>query len=169
MSDAPKPGQSEGPRAPKSERYDDRTPPPELPRAPRAAPNYVTQRGLAMLQERVAQAKQKVEAAGLTELERAWARRELSWLQTRLGSALLVSRSPRDEVGFGAIVEVSSEGRTRIWQIVGDDEADTKRGLVSWNSPLARALLGARVGDTVSWRKPSGDSQIVVLHIEYNL
>ena len=130
-------------------------------------PNYVTHRGLVQLRERLGQAQQRLKMLGLTELERAWAQREHDWVQSRVASAIPVERAPRDEAGFGAIVEVASEGETRTWHIVGDDEADTRRGLVAWSSPLARALIGARVGDTVTWKKPSGESQLLVLNIEY--
>jgi transcription elongation GreA/GreB family factor len=50
---------------------------------------------------------------------------------------------------------------------VGEDEADAEHGLVSYVSPLAMALLGARVGDEVRWQRPAGDMMIEVLRIEY--
>jgi transcription elongation factor GreB len=50
---------------------------------------------------------------------------------------------------------------------VGEDEADAEHGLVSYVSPLAQALLGARVGDEVRWQRPAGDMTIEVLNIEY--
>jgi transcription elongation GreA/GreB family factor len=51
--------------------------------------------------------------------------------------------------------------------IVGEDEADVATGKVSWLSPLAKALIGARVGDTVKWRRPVGDTDLEILDIHY--
>jgi transcription elongation GreA/GreB family factor len=52
-------------------------------------------------------------------------------------------------------------------RIVGDDEADAPAGYISWASPLARALIGARVGDAVTWRRPAGTAEIEILRVEY--
>ena len=49
--------------------------------------------------------------------------------------------------------------------IVGEDEADAQNGKVSWVSPLARALLGARIGDVITWKRPSGDVELDVVSI----
>jgi len=51
--------------------------------------------------------------------------------------------------------------------IVGDDEADVAAGSISWASPLAKATLGARVGDTVKWRRPAGASDVEIVSIDY--
>jgi transcription elongation factor GreB len=50
---------------------------------------------------------------------------------------------------------------------VGDDEADVAAGKVSWASPLARALIGAKVGDTVVWRRPAGETQVELVDVRY--
>ena len=55
----------------------------------------------------------------------------------------------------------------RIFAIVGEDEADTKSGKISYVSPLAVALLGAKRGDTVVWKRPAGDARLKVERIEY--
>ena len=59
------------------------------------------------------------------------------------------------------------DGMERIFSIVGEDEADAERGRVSWVSPLARALRGAHVGDSVTWLRPSGNLDLEVDSIEY--
>jgi transcription elongation GreA/GreB family factor len=51
--------------------------------------------------------------------------------------------------------------------IVGEDEADAAHGKVSWRSPLAKALIGARAGDTVTWYRPAGSTTLEVLEIRY--
>jgi len=73
-----------------------------------------------------------------------------------------------DRVGFGATVDLVDEDGARYrYRIVGEDEADPEQGLVSWVSPLARALEGARVGDSVIWKRPAGDLEVEVLAIDY--
>jgi len=75
---------------------------------------------------------------------------------------------PQDRVFFGATVTVSdSTGAERSVSIVGMDEVDPARGRVSWVSPIARALLKARVGDSVMLRTPSGAEELEVVEIRY--
>ena len=93
----------------------------------------------------------------------------MRWLDQRVASAIEVDllQQPRDRVAFGATVTVdSSEGEQR-WQIVGEDEADAEHGRVSYRSPLAQALLGARIGDEVIWPRPAGDLRIELVAIDY--
>ncbi len=74
----------------------------------------------------------------------------------------------RAQVFFGAAVTYAGDdGEEKTVRIVGIDEADTSAGLVSWVSPIARALLKARVGDTVKLRTPHGDESIEVVGITY--
>jgi transcription elongation GreA/GreB family factor len=50
---------------------------------------------------------------------------------------------------------------------VGEDEADAAAGKISWVSPLARTLMGASVGDTVTWKRPAGDLELEIVSIRY--
>jgi transcription elongation factor GreB len=59
------------------------------------------------------------------------------------------------------------DGAERRYRLVGVDEADPRRGALSWRSPLAAALLGARVGDTVTFRSPRGDEELEVVALSY--
>jgi transcription elongation GreA/GreB family factor len=71
-------------------------------------------------------------------------------------------------VAFGAAVRVcASDGEERVFAIVGEDEADAAIGKVSWVSPLANALLGARVEDVVTWARPNGNVDLEILSIDY--
>ena len=76
------------------------------------------------------------------------------------------SKEPQDEVHFGATVQARTRtGNVHRFTIVGEDEADVATGKVSWLSPLAKALIGARVGDTVKWRRPAGEVELEILEI----
>ncbi|MFL6763712.1 MAG: transcription elongation factor GreB [Sphingomicrobium sp.] len=74
----------------------------------------------------------------------------------------------RDQVRFGATVELADEDDSRrTFTIVGDDEADASAGKVGWSAPLARALIGARIGDQRVVRLPAGEKSYEVLGIRY--
>lgn len=149
---------------------------PELPISEH--PNYVTPRGMMLLRARLNEAGRRLQAldravereAVGARLERAYVQREMRWLQARILGAITIApeRQPADRVAFGARVEmIDDDGREHRYRIVGEDEADPERGLISWVSPLARALHGARVGDSVVWKRPAGDTGVEVLAIEY--
>jgi transcription elongation GreA/GreB family factor len=142
---------------------------PELPLSEHA--NYVTARGLSQLHARLEDAEARLSLLSAeASLERNYLARHIRWLQARIASAIPVGarKAALDQVGFGATVEVlDDDDRRSRYRIVGEDEADPERGLVSWVSPLAKALTGARVGDTVVWRRPDGDVDIEVAGIDF--
>ena len=74
----------------------------------------------------------------------------------------------RDQVRFGATVELADEDdNRRTLTILGDDEANASAGSISWSAPLARALVGARVGDERIVRLPAGEKSYEVMSIRY--
>ena len=97
--------------------------------------------------------------------------RRIRFLTKRLDLSEVVDPARRenaDQVFFGATVTLSEElGPEQVYQIVGVDETDSQRGRISWVSPLARALLGAREGAIVRFRCPSGWREVEVLEINY--
>jgi transcription elongation factor GreB len=97
--------------------------------------------------------------------------RRLAWLAKVMKAAKVVDpalQPNRDEVRFGARVEMADEGdNRRILTIVGDDETDAAAGRIGWSAPLARALIGARVGDERIVRLPSGEKSYEVVAIDY--
>ena len=96
--------------------------------------------------------------------------RDLRYFNAQLERASVVDLhgQPRDEVHFGAAVAIHDEnGKQHRFTIVGDDEADVAAGKISWASPLAKAMIGARVGDTVIWRRPAGDAEVEIVEISY--
>ncbi len=77
-------------------------------------------------------------------------------------------QSGSDQVFFGATVTITDEsGEEQTYQIVGVDETDLRRGRISWVSPLARALIKSREGDTVRFQSPAGWREIEVLAVVY--
>jgi transcription elongation factor GreA len=75
-----------------------------------------------------------------------------------------------DRVTFGSTVKLEDEdGREAIYQIVGSDEADPKRGLISIMSPLARTIIGKKVGDTVTAQLPAGKKAFDILAANFRL
>ena len=97
--------------------------------------------------------------------------RRIRFLTKRLDLAEVVDASKQeniDQVFFGATVEYATEdGEANTVTIVGVDEVDLDRGHVSWISPIAKALLKARIGDTVTLHTPAGPEQIDVLDVRY--
>ena len=125
---------------------------PDRPISPH--PNLVTASGLAQIERELAEAKAAYAAAqakGSIEADRtamARATRDLRYWSARRANAQLVETEPDGTVRFGGSVTIEREdGRTQTWAIVGEDEADPAKGSVSHVSPLARALVGKRVGD----------------------
>jgi transcription elongation factor GreB len=95
--------------------------------------------------------------------------RRVRFLIKRLENAEVVHSSGRDtdQVFFGATVKVRSKADTRDISIVGVDEVDPAHGKVSWISPIARALLKAREGDTVTLRSPAGEEKLEIIEVSY--
>ena len=74
----------------------------------------------------------------------------------------------RDQVRFGATVELIDEDHNRrTLTIVGDDEADATARRIGWSTPLARALIGAKIGDERIVRLPSGEKNYEIIAIRY--
>src|SRR5512144_2589656 len=120
--------------------------------------NLVTASGLAAIEAELAAARAAYAAAqaegGIAADRTAMARatRDLRYWQARRASAQLTEPAPQPgKVQFGRTVVIEREdGRRQSWRIVGEDEADPAAGSVSYVSPLARALLGKKVGDVVA-------------------
>jgi transcription elongation factor GreB len=97
--------------------------------------------------------------------------RRMRFLATRLKDVQVVDPAAQsgDRVFFGARVKVEDEdGRELSYQIVGEDEIDADHGKISWRSPLGRALLRKREGDTVTIRRPNDETaEYTLLAVEY--
>ena len=107
-----------------------------------------------------------------------YGRKKLREIDRRLGHLSKVMKAAkvvepgaqgaRDQVRFGATVDLADQddGR-RTLTIVGDDEADASAGRIGWSAPLARALIGAKVGDERIVRLPAGEKSYEVIEIRY--
>lgn len=97
--------------------------------------------------------------------------RELSHLARRMKAVTIVDPSQQEDrtrVWFGATVTIADEeDNERILTLVGEDEADASSGRISWRSPLARALRGARIGDLRTVQLPAGTKEYEVIAIAY--
>lgn len=162
---------------------------PDAPALPPGGKNYITEAGFARLQSE----KKRLLEVERPEVVKtvAWAAslgdrsenadylygkkrlreidRRVRFLIKRLEAAEIVRSSGRDtdQVFFGARVRVRSASGERTVRIVGVDEVDPANGCVSWISPIARALIKAREGDTVTLRTPAGNEQLEILEVDY--
>ena len=97
--------------------------------------------------------------------------RRIRFLTKRLDIAEVVDplrQGDNDQVFFGACVTVAdADGNENTYTIVGVDEADVARGRISWISPLARALIKSREGDTVRFQSPLGIREIDIVEVIY--
>lgn len=138
-------------------------------------PNYETPNGLAQLRKRLADIEARHTALAAADdtlgrqAELAALERDLRWLKARVASAIEIdlAQQPRDRIAFGANVTMDSEEGEMRYRIVGEDEANAEHHLVSYVSPLARALIGARVGDEVVWHRPAGDLKLEIVSFDY--
>lgn len=155
------------------------------PPLPPGTPNYVTSRGLKLLNGELAELtaeRTQLQSGAGDALERA--RRlaalheHIEALRERLASAELVRHAPQDapqdEVGFGATVTTRAlsgkfAGETRRLTIVGVDEAAAEEERVAFVAPIARALMGHRVGDSVPMQMPRGKQVLEVAAIDYEI
>lgn len=132
-------------------------PPPE--RMVDEGPNLVTPQGLAQIEAHVA----RIEASLASEsnpLLRETLARDLRYWSQRKASAEIVTRAGDDGVvAFGSHVTIARKGREQSFRIVGVDEADAARGLISFRAPLASAILGALEGDMIE--SPLGEIEIL--------
>lgn len=95
--------------------------------------------------------------------------KRLQYLSSLLGDVEIVDPASLsgEKVCFGSTVVFVEDGSPakKRWQIVGEGESDTKNGTISWKSPMARALMGKRVGDVVTVERPAGEIEVEVVEL----
>ena len=132
----------------------------ELPIPP--GPNLVTARGLRLVEARVAELVALLEGTPEDSLRKEW-ERDLRYWRARLTTAQLAPPPPEDEIGFGSRVGLKLNGVARTIDIVGDDEAEPAVGRISFYAPLARALIGAAVGEHLDFGGKPDAIEIVTI------
>jgi transcription elongation factor GreB len=136
-------------------------------------PNYMMQNGYIQLEKLASELEQqrkllsakKDNTEAIAQL--AVVNRDLRYVSARLESALITKPDANaTQVVFGAIVTVENEdGAQLTYQIVGEDEADIKANKISYISPLAKALIGQKVGDDVTWKRPVGNQILSIIYL----
>ncbi|MDO9240782.1 MAG: transcription elongation factor GreA, partial [Methylicorpusculum sp.] len=104
--------------------------------------------------------------------QQSFAEGRIAEIESKLSNAQIIDVTKLDANGkvvFGATVEIedADTGKTVVYQIVGEDEADIKAGRISIGSPIARAMIGKEAGDTVIVKAPGGDVEYEVISIQY--
>jgi transcription elongation GreA/GreB family factor len=136
---------------------------PDRPISPH--PNLVTPEGLSLidstltdLRERHASAQSTNDRAALAQI----ARDARYWTARRATAQVIAPPDNATEVVFGSKVTIArDDGRRQTWRIVGEDEADPSRGTLSYVSPVARAMIGRKIGDVVQ----AGNSEAEIVAI----
>jgi len=133
-------------------------PPPE--RMVEDGPNPVTQEGLRQIEAHVARIEDALKNEANVLLRETLAR-DLRYWTVRKANAEVAPSPPDATVGFGSTVTIERNGRQQTFRIVGVDEADASKGLISFRAPLAHAVLGAKVEEIVEAAEPLGELLIM--------
>ena len=137
------------------------------PRAylPEGVPNYVTKEGLDALKEELKNLETERIKAGDNYILVNFIDATIKQLVGRINSAVEVdlSKVSKDTVSFGAWVRYNG----RVVRIVGVDEADVNKGLVSFVSPIAKSLIGKKAGDVIELKGPRGKERMVVEEVSF--
>ncbi len=136
----------------------------ELPLPP--GPNLVTARGLALIDERIAALETALAAAPEgDEAARAPIQRDLRYWRARQLSAELAPVPSGDKVEFGVEVTIALKGAEKTFRLVGDDEADPAAGSLSFNAPLARAMMGAEPGELLPFAGQEDAIEVLAIDV----
>ncbi|MDG2535575.1 GreA/GreB family elongation factor [Sphingomonas sp. HITSZ_GF] len=134
----------------------------ELPLPP--GPNLVTARGLALIEAKVAELEAAVAAEGAEEPREAL-KRELRYWNTRRTTAQIAPVPEIGVVGIGSRVRIRMAGKERVIDLVGHDEADPAADRLSFQAPLAKALIGAEEGEKLDFAGRPGAIEIVGIEV----
>ena len=140
------------------------------PPLPAGVKNYITPDGDRDLraQFEAIQNKRGQHAAGGDRSQLAALDQKLARLAQILSTVVVAPINAGEEVRFGASVEVKyPSGDVETFRIVGVNEIDLDRNWISWQSPLARALLNAKAGERVSFKAPNGEQKLEIISVRY--
>ena len=122
--------------------------------------NPVTPEGLVLIEAEVARLEEALKTETNVLLRETLERDLRYWSQRKL-TAEVVHPSKEGTVAFGSTVTVERKGRKQTFRIVGIDEANAAKALISFRAPLAQAVLGAHIGEVIDAAEPLGEIKIV--------
>jgi transcription elongation factor GreB len=139
------------------------------PPLPAGARNYITPHGAARLKQRLEGLLEKKQETAASEPEAKKLDAAIRNLKLRLESVVIVEPpSDSEKIAVGAFAQIRDQnGQEDTYQIVGVDESNPEHGAISWVSPLAKALLSKKTGDTVQFRSPAGLQELHILKVWY--
>ena len=142
-----------------------------LPRRPLSARenNPITAAGAQRFEAELVQLIERRRGTDLSAPETVSLQTRIRQLQEILQSAVIaVLPADRTRIAFGANVQIRYANGEQAWlQIVGVDESDPEHDKISWQSPLARELMGRQVGEEFRFRAPAGDQKLQILAVSY--
>tara|TARA_B100000767_G_C19608453_1_gene468820 strand:- start:116 stop:622 length:507 start_codon:yes stop_codon:yes gene_type:complete len=148
----------------------------DIPERPiSSAANYVTPFGYIELEKKIIELESMrlsyIDSVDVNLIQKKMrVERDLRYFASRLNSAILIDpdKQPKDTILFSAKVDVLTESEENLtFEIVGEDESDIQKNKISYTSPLAKSLIGQRTNEEVIWKKPSGDTILLVTKIYY--
>jgi transcription elongation GreA/GreB family factor len=143
----------------------DSAPPPE--RMVDDGPNLVTPEGLGQIDGHIARIESVLQSESNVLLRETLARDLRYWTIRKASAELVPPPDPASgTVAFGSTVTIRRKGREQTFRIVGVDEADAARGLISFRAPLAQAVLGAKRGEIIEADEPPGEMEILSTGIQ---
>ena len=134
----------------------------ELPIPP--GPNLVTARGFALIEARLGEVEARL-TPDLSEEGRKMVLRDARYWRHQFTSAQVAPVPVGETVAIGTVVTIEQDGKARRLEIVGHDEADPGAGLLVFSSPLARALIGAEMGEEVEFPAPGKIVQVTAIQV----
>lgn len=139
-----------------------------LPTLPPGVKNYITAEGAEMLRSEMAKLENQRATVASDRAQASNLDQRIARLEQILGSLTVVEPARSEEARFGAHVTVKyPAGDVETFRIVGVNEIDLERNFISWQSPLAKALINAKAGDIVKFRTPAGEQKLQILAVEY--
>ena len=154
----------------KEDDFAESTPLRPLPTLPPGVKNYITREGAETLRSELVklEAERAPVAAAKDHARASDLGQRIARLGEILGSVTVVEPAAAEDVRFGASVTVKyPAGDVERFKIVGINEIDLERNHISWQSPLAKALMSAKAGETVTFKAPAGLQKLEILRIEY--
>jgi Transcription elongation factor len=139
-------------------------------------PNYMTVSGFNRMKEELEELRRLHREMKASEDDLAVKNRistveaEIRYLEKRIHTAIPVAARTQTgtDIRFGAMVELIDENNVRhTFRIVGEDETDAARGLISWVTPLAREMIGKQTGDVLVWERPMGNLELEITGFSY--